>query len=752
MRLLIAGFMAVVLVVANPSIANGDDSQLTLDRIFKDNEFRTDWFGGAVWRSGKTYSLIEESDDYPDAYDIVEYNAETGARQVLVAAANLIPEGEENPIAVSDVQWSEDGSLALIYTNTKRVWRYNTQGDYWVLNLKDGALRQLGADFEESSLMFAKFSPDATRVAYVQKQDGTIHDIYVEELDTGALTRLTTDGSRTTFNGTFDWAYEEEFGLRDGFRWSPDGSKIAYWQIDASGVKDFTLINNTDATYPTLTTFSYPKVGEVISGARIGVVDAAGGDTRWMDIPLDPRDHYLVFMEWAANSDEILVQQLNRRQNTNRVYLTSASSGDATEILVDKDGAWLDPVTDLTWMPDGSEFLFVSEREGWRQIYRVSRDGSSQRKITPGSYDVISISRIDLESGFIYFLGSIGDPQRRYLYRVSIEGGDPELLTPMAQKGWHSYSVSTDGTFAFNNWSNRALPTQIELVSLPDHAAVQTFVDNAELQSKLAELELGQEEFFTVGMDDGVRLEGVMRFPPDFDPSKKYPVLFFVYGEPAGMTAADRWSGSRGMWHRMMTQKGYIFVTLDNRGQPAAKGREWRKSLYRTVGITNVDDQAEAARKLLARHDFMDSDRVGIWGHSGGGTSTLHALFRHGDVFKVGVSRAPVADIKLYDAIYQERYSGVLPDDAAYYKNAAALTHADGLTGKLLLVHGTGDDNVHYQGSEMLVNKLVEAGKQFSFFAYPNRTHGIREGQGTTLHLMTMQTNFFDQHMGGGPR
>ncbi len=726
--------------------------ELSLNRLYVSKDFESDWFGGTRWlKDGSGYTIIEKSEAVEDGRDVVRYNPETGAKEILISASQLIPEGEEKPISVSDFTWSDDGKIALIYTNTKRVWRRNTQGDYWTLSLEDGKLKQVGANFPASSLMFAKFSPDGSKVAYVQKTGRKIHDIYVEEIENGKQTRLTNDGSETIINGTFDWAYEEEFGLRDGFRWSPDGTKIAYWQLDASGVRDFTLINNTDENYPQLTTYSYPKVGETNSAAKVGVVSIDGGDTTWMNIDGNPRMNYIAYLEWADNSDEVIVQQLNRRQNTNNMILANASTGNSKTVMTDNDDAWLDVVTDFRWLNDGKEFLWVSEKDGWRQIYRISRDGKSSKKITDGAYDVVRINRIDTEGGFIYFNASPDDPQRMYLYRIAIDGNSPaERLTPADQKGSHSYTVSFDGQYAFHRWSNRDKPLAIDLVRLPDHSQAQSFVDNATLAETYANVTKGKTEFFSVTTDD-TTMEGIMRFPADFDANKKYPVIFFVYGEPAGMTAADSWNRND-LWHIMMTQKGYIVATVDNRGQPAPKGRTWRKSIYRTLGLTNVNDQAAATKKLMAERPYMDADRIGIWGHSGGGTSTLHALFRHSDVYKVGVSRAPVPDIRLYDSIYQERYSGVLPEDKDYYDKAVAINYAENLKGNLLLIHGTGDDNVHYQGSERLINKLVENNIQFDFISYPNRTHGIREGKGTVLHMMTAQTNYFLRHLPAGPR
>lgn len=726
---------------------------VTLERMFETRDFQGDWFGGANWlKDGRGYTVIERSQDVTGGRDVVLVDPESGEKTVLLSAKDLIPEGRSTPLGISGFSWSDDGKKALIYNNTKKVWRYHTQGDYWILDMDSKKLSQVGQAFPESSLMFAKFSPDATKIAYVQKTGSKIHDIYVEDVATGRTTRLTKDGSETIINGTFDWVYEEEFGLRDGFRWSPDGKKIAYWQLDASGVRDFTMINNTDAkdNYPTLTTFSYPKVGETNSAARVGVVDISGGATDWMQIEGDKRNTYIAYMEWAANSDELIIQQLNRRQNTNKVQLVDVKSRTPKTVLVEKDDAWLDPVTDFKWLDGGKEFLWVTERAGYRQLLRISRDGQTVKEISKPTYDVVSIRRIDTAGGYVYFYASPDDVQRRYLYRIALDGsGEAERLTPESAKGYNSYQISHDAKWAFHDFNSRHTANAKTLVRLPDHAVMRTYVTNKALQATYDKLAKGPSEFFSVTTEDGVEMPGFIRFPPNFDASKKYPVIVYVYGEPAGATSLDRWGS---MWDLMMAQKGYVVVTMDNRGTPLPKGREWRKSIYRKLGVMNVDDQAAGMKALLKKRSYLDADRIGIWGHSGGGTSTLHALFRHGDIYKVGVSQAPVPDIRLYDTIYQERYSGLLPDDADYYDKAVAVNYASQLKGKLLLAHGTADDNVHYQGSERLINELIKHNIQFDFMSYPNRAHGIRRGENTRYHLTTMRTNYFLTHLPAGPR
>ena len=741
--------LALVSLISTVALSQDDAPLLTPERVFSSGEFTLDSFGPARWlEDGTGYTVLEPSEDQNNSQDIVFYDPASGNREIMVAASRLIPDGATSPLTIDDYSWSSNGSKLLVYTNSQRVWRTNSRGDYWVLDLNNDELNQIGEGFPESSLMFASFSPDDSRIAYVQ-----FNNIYVEDLVSGEIDQLTTNGSATLINGTFDWVYEEEFGLQKGFRWSPDGQKIAYWQLDSSGVEFFTLINNTDTLYPTLSQFPYPKVGEKNSSARVGVINANGGDTTWVQLEGDPRMHYPVYLEWAANSGELVIQQLNRRQNTNNLVLATANTGEINTILIETDEAWLDPVTDFQWFDEGASFLWVSERNGWRQIFRISRDGRQETLLTPGNYDAIAIQQVDSEGGYVYFIASPDDPQRRYLFRVDLEGnGNLERLTPQEQSGDHRYQIAADSRFAIHWYSHRNMPTVIDLVSLPDHSRQQLFTDNNSVQSTFESLSKGNTEFFQVTTETGVTMEGMFRFPPDFDASMKYPVIFFVYGEPAGQTGRDRWE-ARDLWHIMMSQKGYIIATMDNRGQPAPKGRNWRKSVYRQLGTINMEDQMLGAKALFEERSYLDAERVGVWGHSGGGTSTLHLMFRYPEMYHVGVSQAPVPDITLYDTIYQERYSGLLPEDALRYEAAKAINFAEGLEGDLLLVHGTGDDNVHYQGSERLINELVTLGKQFDLMIYPNRDHGIRGStDGTTAHLGNLRTNYFLEHLPAGPR
>ena len=373
--------------------------------------------------------------------------------------------------------------------------------------------------------------------------------------------------------------------------------------------------------------------------------------------------------------------------------------------------------------------------------------------LTPGDFDILSVAGVDEKNGLIYFIASPDDATRRYLYKGRLDGqGTPARVTPAGQAGTHKYDVSPDARFAIHTFSTYDKPPVVDLVRLPSHQVVRVLEDNKALAAAVAPLTTPAVEFFQVDIGDGVRLDGWMLKPKNFDPSKKYPLLMYVYGEPAGAQVTDEWHGDGMLFHRALADAGYVVGCVDNRGTPAPKGREWRKIIYGTVGVLASKEQAAAVRKLLSERPYLDGDRVASWGWSGGGSMTLNLMFRSPELYKVGMAVAPVPDQTLYDTIYQERYMGLPKDNADGYKNGSPITFADGLQGRLLLVHGSGDDNVHFQGSERLVNQLIALGKPFEFMDYPNRTHAIREGEGTSLHLHALLARFLRENLPAGPR
>jgi dipeptidyl-peptidase-4 len=743
-------FWAVPLTAQSvPATDKPFDPILTVERIFAGREFAAERFGPARWMSdGGSYTTLEPSAETKDSRDLVLYRAETGRREVLVAAAKLVPPGASGPLAIEDYAWSPDGKVLIVFTNSKRVWRQNTRGDFWTFDLASGRLLRLGRDFEPSTLMFAKLSPDGLKAAYVVK-----NDIYAEDLASGRVTRLTYDGGPDIINGTSDWVNEEEFGIRDGFRWSPDSASIAFWRFDTTRVPVFTMINNTAALYPSTITFKHPKPGQPNSAVKVGVVPAAGGYAVWMRTPGDAAETYIARLEWAGNSREVIMQHLNRLQNTLSVLVGSAVTGEVRTVFTDTDETWVEVMDDFVWLEGGKRLLWLSERDGWNHAYSVGRDDGAVRLLTPGDYDVISLAAVDEKTGWLYITASPDDATKRFLFRVRLNGkGQPERVGPPVPRGVQRYDISPSARWAFKVSSLLDEPPVTELVRLPKGEVVRTLAANRDLKAKVDGLARKRAEYFKLPVGDGVEVDGWRILPPDFDPAKTYPLLVYVYGEPAGQTVQDSWGGSGYLWHLMLAQRGTIVASFDNRGTPAPRGRAWRKSVYRQVGILASVDQAAAVRAALAAWPSADPERVGVWGWSGGGSMTLNAMFRYPDLYKAGISVASVPDERLYDTIYQERYMGLPQDNPDGYKNGSPITFAKDLKGKLLIVHGTGDDNVHYQGFEKLVDELVARNKAFTMMAYPNRSHGIYEGEGTTLHLYTMFTRFLEENLPPGGR
>lgn len=717
--------------------------QLTVERLFSTDEFQEEHIRPITWsKLGAAYFTLKAAEAESKGQAFVRVDAASGAQTVVVPASAFIPSGESEPLSIDGFAVSADESKLLIYTNSRRVWRLNTRGDYWVLDVATRDLKKLGGEASPSTLMFAKFSPDGSRVAFVHE-----NNLYVQEVRDMRITALTTDGTAKLINGTADWVNEEELMIRDGYRWSPDGRSIAFWNFDTTGVEDFHLIDNTQGTYPQLTSFPYPKVGSRNSASRIGVVGITGGKVRWLDLPDDPREHYLPQMEWAPDGGAILIQQMNRLQNVNRVMLWDMKPGAIQTILTETDSTWLENENPVRWINDGNGFVWLSERSGWRHVYRASTDGKQFSAITEGDFDVLTVEAIDEAGGWLYFAASPDNPTQRYLYRVPLDGGKPERLSPENQPGWHTYEVSPDANWAVHKYSTFTTPSVVELIQLTDHSVVRVLTDNAKLQEKLAQLDRPSAEFFKVDIGNPLLLDGWCLKPPTFNPSGKYPLMFHVYGEPHGQTVRDAWQGPRGLWHWMLAQQGYLVASVDNRGTNSPRGREWRKCVYRRIGIIAPEEQAAAARALLKRWSFADSGRVGIWGWSGGGSMSLNAIFRYPDLYHTAMAVAPNADQLLYDTIYQERYMGLPDDNADGYRLGSPITYAKQLTGNLLLVHGTGDDNGHYQGTEMLINELIAHNKRFTVMPYPARTHSIKEGRNTVPHFYSLLTNYLHDHL-----
>lgn len=684
-------------------------------------------------KDGNSYYEISEG-------EIVSISLPQYERKTVVGR-NILYSNSNNRLGeIKSFELSEDGSKVLIYSNSKKVWRYETRGDYFVADLKTNQMTQVGKDKPASSLMFAKFSPDGNKVAYVSK-----HNLYVDDLATKTSKALTTDGTDRLINGTFDWAYEEEFDCRDGFRWSPDGQSIAYWQLDATKIKNFLMIDNTDSIYSFTIPVEYPKVGENPSSCKVGIVNIATAKTNWLQVPGDQIQNYIPRMDWIPASNEVILQQLNREQNVSKLFVADAGSGEVKNIYTETDKAWIDVSKGWEWINNGKEFIWMSESDGWRHLYRISKDGKKHTLITQGNFDVIERSLVDEKNGQIYFIASPTNATQKYLFKTKLSGGKAEMVTPSILKGTHSYEISPNGVFARHTYQSAIVPPITEWMKL---TTLNPLTMEGSITNQLGRMrpEKNKVEFFKVTTEDGVELDGWMKKPDNFDQTKKYPVVFYVYGEPGSQTVTDTYGAGRNwLYAGDMPKDGYVYISIENRGTPAPKGREWRKSIYQKIGTLNIRDQAMAAKKIM-EWSFIDKNRVAVWGWSGGGSSTLNLMFQYPEIYKTGIAIAAVGNQLTYDNIYQERYMGSPLKTKEAYVKGSPITYAKNLQGKLLYIHGTGDDNVHYQNAEMLINELIKNRKVFQLMSYPNRTHSINEGEGTSQHLSLTYTEFLQRN------
>ncbi|MCP4455956.1 MAG: prolyl oligopeptidase family serine peptidase [Planctomycetes bacterium] len=582
-------------------------------------------------------------------------------------------------------------------------------------------------------------SPDGSRV--ISSDRG---NLVVQDLTSDEKTPLTHDAPDSTIsNGQ---------GV-----WSPDGERIAFVQTDRSGVRTRSMILPGDPSYPEVREMSFARVGGVISKLRVGVVDAQGKETRWVSIPLPAEGFYLGQVSWAGNSDELLIEQLSRFRDKREFWVANVRTGQITCIFRETDPAWVvasyGKNSGLEWIRNGQAFIVLTEKDGWRHAYVYSRKGKELALLTPGDFDIIERARIDEAGGWFYYYASPGNGAQKYLFRVRLDGAaKPERVTPMDQSGTHDYDFSPDAKWAFHTVSNFDTPPVTQLVRLNDHRAVRVLEDNQSLRDKMETLISQPTEFFRVTVGDGVEVDGWMIKPKGFDPSKKYPVFIYVYGEPHGQTVLDAWARSQADFHRVIADLGYLVVTMDNRGTPAPKGAAWRRSIFGSLGPLSTEEQAAAIQALGRARTYVDLSRVGIWGWSGGGSNTLNAMFRKPEVYHVGIAVAPKPQPHLYNAWFQEIYMETRESNPEGYEQSAPINFAEGLKGDLMILHGTGETNTHVQITEGLVDRLIELGKQFDYMAYPHRNHGLSEGKGTTVHVRMLIARYLLEHLPPGPR
>ena len=539
--------------------------------------------------------------------------------------------------------------------------------------------------------------------------------------------------------------------------WSPDGKHIVFIESDETEIRQRAVLVPSDPSYPGVRHHRFARVGEKIAALRVGVIDVEKRTTKWLDIEQPEEGYYLGQVGWAASSQEVLVEKLSRFRDTREFLLANIDSGDIGSIYKETNEAWAvgsqGRNSGLTWIGDGQAFIVVTEKDGWRHVYRYSRDGKDEQLLTPGDYDVIDRALVDEERGCYYFYASPDKGTRQYLYRVPLDGsGTLERVTPEGQPGTHEYDFSPNARWAFHTYSTLDSPPVVELVELPEHRVVRVLEDNSEIRQRLQPFLSHPTEFLQLDIGDGVVMDALMIKPKDFDETKKYPVLVYVYGEPYAQTVLDKWGAGQTDFHRVVADLGYLVVSIDNRGTPAPKGAAWRRSIFGSLGPLSTEDQAAGIKELGRMRPYVDLSRVAIWGWSGGGSNTLNAMFRKPDVYQVGIAVVPKPQPHLYNAWFQEIYMRTRKVNADGYKRSAPINFAEGLQGDLLMITGSGETNTHIQIIEGLVDRLVELGKPFDYMVYPNRDHGLREGRGSTVHVRMTIIRYLLQHLPAGPR
>ncbi len=704
------------------------EAEARLRAIYERGELNPRPFQATWLPDGTGYTVLEPAPG-TDVQELVQYDAASGDRMVLASLSQLEPPGGADPLDIAEYSVLPNTDRVLLRTNA------NGASDYWLLERNSESLRRVATDAGGNY----QISPDGRRFLYADEGN-----LYAYDFESGQTAQLTTDGVvGSVSNG--------------GAVWSPDGSHVVYVQSDVSDIRFRATLVPGDPSYREFREVRFARVGETIATLRVGVVDAQGEERVWLSIPSPAEGFYLGQVDWAANSDEVWVEWLSRGRNEREFLIADARTGAVRPIYHESDPAWVVASyrvnSGVEWIREGNAFVLMSEKDGWRHAYVVSRDGEELSLLTPGASEIIERGRVDEERGFFYYFASPDNATQRYLYRARLDGsGAPERVTPADQGGTHRYEFSPDARWAFHTYSTFDTPPVTELVELPEHRVVRTLEDNDALRVRADSWITEPTEFLQLDIGGGVVMDAWMIKPRDFDPSLKYPVFVYQYSEPHAQDVLDLWGRGHAHFHRVVADLGYLVLCMDSRGTPAPKGAAWRRAVFGSLGPLSTEEQAAGLQEFGRTRPYADLSRVGIWGWSGGGSNTLNAMFRKPEVYQLGIAVAPKPQPHLYNAWFQEIYMRTVEENPDGYRRSAPINYAEGLEGDLLIIHGTGETNTHLEITEGLVDRLIELGKPFDYMAYPNRDHGLREGEGTPVHMRMLMLRYLLTHLPPGPR
>ena len=705
-----------------------DNSQITLEKIWKEYNYYPKYVSGlSSMKDGLHYTTLDRS---ADGLSIVKYEYSSGnAVSTLIAAASLLY--EDMVLKIDDYSFSADEKKMLIATDQESIYRHSTKANYFIFDLESKKLQKL-ADGEKQ--MYATFSPAADKVAFVRD-----NNLFYVDLKNMQETAITKDGEKNKIiNGASDWVYEEELVLVKAFEWSNDGSQIAYYKFDESNVKQYNMAIY-GSLYPTDYEFKYPKAGEENSKVSIHVYHLNNQKT--VNIELTKKYEYVTAIQWTKSDNQLALLCSNRHQNELDINVANTETGKTKTIFTETSDTYIEMPYFIQFLDDKKSYVVLSERDGYNHIYQQFINGSKINQITKGKFDVTELYGIDEKNNKIYFQSAEVSPMERHVYSIGLNGKGKSKLTK--KSGTNDAAFSQSYAYFINYNSDANHPYYITLNN-SNGSEKRVLEDNKSLNDKLNKLAISPKEFFSFKTSQGVELNAWMIKPPNFDASKKYPVFLTIYGGPGSQTVTDSWGSQNYLWHQMLAQQGYIIVSVDNRGT-GARGAEFKKCTYKQMGKLETEDQIEAA-KYFASLPYVDGKRIGVQGWSYGGFMSSLCLLKGAEQFKIAIAVAPVTNWRFYDSIYTERYMQTPQENEDGYDLNSPINHVGKLEGNYLLIHGTADDNVHFQNTAEMITALVAADKQFDMFAYPDKNHGIYGGN-TRFHLYTKMTNFIKENL-----
>ena len=716
-------FVLVSLLGTNTLLAQ---KNITLEDIWQDYTFVGKSIPGFTFqKDGKHYTRLEKN-------KIIQYDLTTGKATKTILDATTLKGQAGFSGKIASYTFSSDESKILLTTDKEPIYRYSFKANYYVW---DGA--KLTSLFDKGKQMYANFSPEADKVAFVHD-----NNLYIKDLTSQKTTTVTTDGKiNEIINGGTDWVYEEEFAFSRAFEWSPNGKRLAYFRFDESQVKEYILTHFREGLYPEYEKFKYPKVGEKNSEVSIHIYDLKKNKTITVDVGTE-KDQYIPRIKWTNNPKKLCVYRLNRHQNHIELLLADSKTGATKVILDEKNEAYIAQwvLDNLTFVGD-DQFIWTSEKDGWHHIYLHNLKDKSVKQLTHGEYEITKLYGYDKKNKTIFFQAAKESPLQREIYALPINATTPTKLT--SQAGTNSAQFSSTFDYFVNTYSNINTPRTYKVYDR-NAKLIRTIEDNSDLINIQKAYNVSPVEFTTITTEKDVVLNAYTIKPPNFDPTKKYPVFMYLYGGPGSQQVVDSWRGQNYWWFQMLAQQGYIIACVDNRGT-GGRGEAFKKITYQQLGHYETIDQINAA-KYLASLPYTDANRIGIFGWSYGGYMSSSCLFKGNDVFKAAIAIAPVTNWKWYDTIYTERFMRTEKENPKGYHDNSPVNFAHLLKGNLFVAHGTGDDNVHFQNTAELFNALIKANKQYTTYIYPNRNHGIYGGT-TRLHLYRAMTNFLTEKL-----